>query len=51
MVKKIWAAPMIEELSISATLGGKTKTYTETLVDLNGQVAQTNFGTIPNPIK
>jgi hypothetical protein len=51
MMKKTWSAPVLEELSISATLGGTNKTFTETLVDLNGKVADPNFGTIPNPMK
>ncbi|MCA3693477.1 hypothetical protein [Aquidulcibacter sp.] len=46
MMKKTWTAPVVEELSISATLGGTvTKFYETTLNDLGG--TQTNFGTIP----
>ncbi len=46
MMKKTWTAPVVEELSISATLGGNTKAFFETtLNDQNGIV--TNFGTIP----
>ncbi len=47
MMKKTWSAPVVEELSISATLGGPNKGYFETQYINPPPVP--DYGTIPNP--
>jgi hypothetical protein len=49
MMKKTWTAPVVEELSISATLGGANKGFFETQYLQPGNVPNPNYGTIPNP--
>ncbi len=49
MMKKTWSAPVVEELSISATLGGPVNGFYETQYLEPGKVPVPNYGTIPNP--
>lgn len=46
MMKKIWSAPVVEELSIDKTLGGATLAFFETDKDAANNIVSP-FGTVP----